>query len=363
MVEPEDFGLSPIQTLAHVADPARAPRHTPVWKAWNAGVLGERPRLAPASESDPSDTSADTHFTGVRHCRIGCKLLSPPGRPAAGAVVLHGYSNVPALGEHAERWRALADRGVAVLLVRVRGYPGSRLDCGDWTTTECGYITRGLELPPGEDGIGCEWSFSYAVADAVCAVRALGRFVGASGNGDARGGNGAPPVYLCGESFGGAVAVVAASHLSERDEVSRLAIGLPSMGDWPWRLEHLRPRGAGAGAQIARFMGDHADRADQIAGTLRLFDAALHARRVRCPTLCKLALRDDVVPAPAAAAVFNALSGDPGRKLRFVTKFGHFDGGIADLRRHAAFERLIDEFLDPAQSPEATLAAAESRRA
>jgi hypothetical protein len=62
-------------------------------------------------------------------------------------------------------------------------------------------------------------------------------------------------------------------------------------------------------------------------------------------------MRDDVVPAPAAAAVFNALGSDPGCKWRFVVKRGHADGGIADARRHALFDRLVREFLGPDEDP------------
>jgi len=64
-----------------------------------------------------------------------------------------------------------------------------------------------------------------------------------------------------------------------------------------------------------------------------------------------------MVPAPAAASVFNALATDPARKWRHVVKYGHFDGGIADMRRHAAFEKLVVEFLDPAKEPEETMTA------
>lgn len=358
MVEPDDFGLTPIQTLAHVGDPSRSPRHAPVWKAWTTAVQAQHPRLVPAAEADPGDPSADMQFTSVRHCRIGCRLVSPPAPPRAGVVVLHGYANVPPLAEQDARWRPLTGRGVAVLLVRVRGYAGSRLDCGDWTAEPGGYITHGLAVPPADGGIGCEWSFAYAAADAALAVRALRRLLG----GREEPGPGSPPVSLCGESFGGALAVVAASHLGERDELARLVLGLPSMSDWPWRFSHARPGGIGAGAQVARFLADHAGESGDAAAVLRVFDAAIHARRVRCPVLCKLALRDDVVPAPAAAAVFNALASDPGRKHRFVTRYGHFDGGIADLRRHAEFERLIDEFLDPDRDPGARPAGVVSSR-
>ncbi len=358
MTEPDDFGLSPIETLAHVGDPTRSPRHARVWKAWSAAVAAARGRLEPSKDLDPSDPTADVRFTGVRHARIGGRLLAAKGRARAGIVVLHGYSTVGRLAKQGARWEGLRGRGAAVLLVRVRGYPGSRLDVNDWGAPGAGWITRGLEVPSSEAGMGCEWSFAYGVADAVVAARALRTLLAER----ARAGGGEPPIFLAGESFGAALAVVAASHLSERDEIARLAIGLPSMGDWAWRLAHTRARGGGrgAGAEITRFLADHSGRTEEIVQSLRVFDAAIHARDVRCPVLCKLAIRDDVVPAPAAAAVFNALAGDPGRKSRFVTRYGHFDGGVADVRRHATFDRLVEEFLDPGREPEEALARAAS---
>lgn len=349
MVEPDDFGLTPIQTLAHVADPTRTARHARVWKAWGGAVEAAAARLGHAQERDPSDATADVCFESVRHTRIGCRLMLPTGRAAAGIVVLHGYSGVPTLAEQAARWEPLRARGAGVLLVRVRGFAGSRLDAGDWESHPGGWITRGLESA-GEEA--ADWSFALAAADVVAGVRALRRHL-AAGTGVG------PPVYIAGESFGAALAVVAAAYLSDRDEIARLALGLPSMGDWAWRLTHPRARGSGAWAQVMRFLSDHADRQEQALTRLRTFDAAIHARQVRCPVLCKLAVRDDVVPAPAAAAVFNAMAGDPGRKWRYVTAYGHFDGGIADTRRHAAFERLVQEFLDPTREPgEMTLAGA-----
>jgi len=142
--------------------------------------------------------------------------------------------------------------------------------------------------------------------------------------------------------------VIAASQLSELDEPARLVIGLPTMGDWPWRMSlPENPRGMSAGERIRRFISDHANLSGDIATTLRVFDTAVHSRRITCPVLCKLAARDDVVPAPAAAAVFNALGSDPGLKWRYVTHYGHFDGGLTDLRRHALFDRVAADFLDP----------------
>jgi len=351
MTEPDDFGFSALATLAHVGEPTRSIRHVAFWKNWTTAVFAERPRLVPRDSraADPSDPSATHEFVSCRAVRIGCTLLMPRGKPRAALVVAHGYEGVPSLAESAEEWKPLADDGLAVLILRVRGYAGSQADVpqlvahsgaidggggGQW-------ITHGLESPLSDHGLGSEWAFSYAVADTVNACRALRGAIAAD-----------PPLLMSGESFGGALCILAASALSESDEIARLAIGLPSMGDWPWRLALPERRTArGAGGLVRRFVADHADRAEEITTTLRVFDAVIHARRVRGCVLCKLATLDDAVPAPSAAAVFNALGADPGRKWRCVVKYGHFDGGIADLRRHAGYAQLAQEFLTNASLP------------
>lgn len=361
MIEPDDFGLSPIATLAHVGEPTRSIRHGSFWKTWTSGVMADRPRLITRdhSTSDPSDPSATHEFESCRHARIGCSLLWPDkGRPRAGLIVLHGYENVPSLAQSSEDWKPLVDRGLAVLIVRVRGFAGSCADVpqlvqhaghrggGDW-------ITHGLDIPMSDRGYGCDWSFSYGAADVVNACRALRTKLDEPA--------GRAPIFIHGESFGAALAVIAASQLADLDEPSRLVMGLPTMGDWPWRLALPETAAeAGAGGRVRRYLLDHANLRGDITTTLRVFDAAVHARRITCPVLCKLAARDDIVPAPAAAAVFNALGSDPGQKWRFVTHYGHFDGGLADLRRHALFERVAADFLDPGKDPDEAMSAWES---
>lgn len=351
MNEPESFGLSVIQTLAHVGEPTRSVRHGSFWKTWMSGVMSERPRLVSRdhASSDPSDPSATHEFVGCRHVRIGCSLLMPDRQKPRGAIVaLHGYENVPSLVRSAEDWAPMIARGMAVLVLRVRGYAGSSADVpqlvhhaghkggGDW-------ITYGLEAPISDRGYGCEWSLSYAVSDVMNACRALRTRLDAPACDR--------PIFLFGESFGAALAILAASQMADINEPARLAIGLPSMGDWPWRLSlSERVAGGGAGGRIRRFIDRHANLAAEMTSTLRVFDTVIHARRVACPVLCKLAGRDDVVPAPSAAAVFNSLGSDPGAKWRYVTQYGHFDGGLTDLRRHAQFERIAADFLDASLS-------------
>jgi hypothetical protein len=138
----------------------------------------------------------------------------------------------------------------------------------------------------------------------------------------------------------------------------RLAIGLPTFGDWSWRLADPARMAVGSGSQVLamlRSLGSQAAEREAVQ-SLRVCDAAVHALRVRCPVLCKLALRDEVVPAPSASAVFNALGTDPGLKWRFVVPEGHADGGLAGARRHALFERCAEDFLDPALEPAEAMA-------
>ncbi len=347
---PDDFGLSPIQTLAHVCSPRPATSHFTFWKAWSEAVFAHEPRLWPTRLTDPSDPTATHEFASLRSVRIGSTLLEPPaGTPIrAGLVTIHGYGRPLKLSEEAGRWLPLNTCGVAVLMVRVRGFPGSQTDTGDLLASPFGWIGHGLEVPISAPTGVCDWVLSGAVADVVNACRALHDWLRGRG-----------PLFLHGESLGGGLAVLAAGQLAGRVPIDRLALALPTLGDWPWRLgPGARPLGnAGSvGADVARFLIAHASLDSQVATTLRLFDAALHAHAVRPPVLCKLALRDDVVPAPTAAAVFNALASPPGLKRRFVTGYGHFDGGLADLRRHAEFEKLVNRFLDPDVEPMTALA-------
>lgn len=345
MIEPDDFGLSWTQTLAHVSEACRCRMHGAFWQQWHKAIDDHEPELAPISpDDDPSDPTATHTYAGVAGCRIGCRIAMPDGRVRAAAILLHGYDDPPTLAESIAR-TPLAP-GVAAVALRVRGYAGSRAGVGNLTDSELGWITVGLERPPEDGHHVSSWCVSHAVADLLLGVRAVRRRLGMD-----------IPVYLRGESFGGGLAVIAAAracamtctHPEQR--IDRIALGLPTLGDWRWRLERQHPRSLGAGGQVKRFLMASGAASDEITRLLDLFDAALHAEHVGCPALVKLAVRDEIVPAPTQASVYNALGTPPGLKGRFVTRYGHFDGGLADLRRHALFEKMASEFLDPAREP------------
>jgi cephalosporin-C deacetylase-like acetyl esterase len=339
MMLPDDFGLTWEQTLAHVCTTARAPDHGSFWQQWLRSVPPHEARLRPAdADDDPSDPTMTHTYLGMSQTPLGCRLEMPPGA-RGGVVLLHGYESVPVLAESIQSRRGLLERGVAVLAVRIRGYAGSRRGVGDLTSLPYGWISHGLETPGA-------WVLGAAVADVLFAVAALRRSLprGAS-------------IGLMGESFGAGLAVLAAGQagaieLSNPEiRIDRLVIGLPTFGDWAWRLLRTPLHGMGVGGQVRRYLAARPEESQAIERMLSRFDAAIHARLVQCPALCKLAVRDETVPAPTQAAVYNALGSAPGEKARFLTPFGHVEGGLTDARRHVLFERMADAFLDPDEDP------------
>lgn len=358
MTLPDDFGMTAVRTLARVADPTPAREHSVFWSHWLGAIddavptLVERtPSSTGVNEVDPSDETCTHAVASLGGVRIGARLVLPPKGTAirGGVVSTHGYAVSTPIADRDSAFESIAARGLAVLNIRVRGYAGSRLDTGDLQTpTEprLGWITRGLDDPdPSSDGT-MRWSYAGAVADVFQACRALRWWLADCGVSTSE-------IFLHGESFGGGLALPAAAKLEGRGHehvrVGRLALALPTMGDWPWR--HGHPIRGGSGAEIARLIERRVDLAELIQLRLRLFDSVVHGARVRCPVLCKLATRDEIVPAPSAAAVFNAMRVDPGMKWRFVVPHGHAETGIVNAKRHLEFERCMTDFLDPAKDP------------
>lgn len=331
MREPEDYGLSPDQTLIQVAPSCPPSGFLQHWSSWRERVWAGTPAFGPLRSECVTGAGATgvTHiFDSVGNVRIGCRVEIPQsGEVRAVVLTTHGY-HMPQ-GEPLRDDGRWSGRAVATVQVRVRGYPGSQFDTGDLTSRPEGYASIGLECP------GASILFD-AVADLVNAVRAARARFGRS-----------TPLFLHGESFGAGLAILTASLLPRELAPRRLVLGVPTFGWWGSRLAHQAH--SGAGRDIAASIARHPERALEMLETLSMLDAVVHARRVMGAALCKVAERDDVVPAPTAAAVYNALGSDPGRKWRFVTRYAHFDGGLADLRRHAMFEGLAASFLDPSE--------------
>lgn len=350
MIEPDDFGLDWIETLSSVSHAGRSPLHGAFWRQWHRDLEEREPVLQPVrADDDPSDPTITHTFEGSRSVPIGCRLRYPDEPPRAIEILLHGYEDPPTMAESIDRTPHAP--GVLVIAMRMRGYAGSRTRVGDLKARELGWITHGLEEPEESGPSMTEWVLSHAIADVLLGVRAARELIG-------RG----TPVYLRGESFGGGLAVIAAARACEMagsdpgQTIDRIAVGLPTFGDWRWRFDRVHPNSPGSGGELKRYLLASHEGAEGMEKLLDLFDAALHAEHLDCPALFKVALRDEVVPAPTQSAIYNAIGTPPGLKGRFVTRYGHFDGGLTDLRRHAMFERISAEFLDPAQNPMDVLA-------
>lgn len=322
---PVDYGMTIDQTLSHQAQGAQPPAFDLFWAEfreaiaalpvrWKGGIDGRvNPVIIPS----------------IGHVRVAGQVLMPEAPPRGLVIVTHGYDAVPDDFVSPDLYDPWLSRDLAILRIRVRGYPPSVIDVKDLRPQ---WILHGIERASA-------WILRGAVGDLVQAFRCARSWLPAPF-----------PIVLQGESFGGGLAVLAAAQLTAMgDPPARLCIGLPSLGDWAWRAgRYCNGAGRQVNMMLEALRGQDRDR---LLENLLLFDAALHAVDVPCPCFCKLAQRDDMAPAPSAAAVFNALAGRP--KERFVTAFGHFDGGIADVRRHAAFFRLQPEFSDPRTDPEA----------
>ncbi|MCR9074730.1 MAG: acetylxylan esterase [bacterium] len=343
-----------VRTFSHIGDPVPVSDHGPFWKHWFDALVDHTPVLKRRETSDPSDLSATHEFDSAGGVTIGARLVLPgDGRPVrASLVTVHGDMPPDPLDVNARRWQRVADRGVAVLLMRLRGYPGSRTSCGDLVKlNEHGntWITQGFDAESHD-----EWILPKGVADVCNACRVMrNALLHRNTDTDIAVDESVdhPGVYLHGSSLGGGLAVISAGQLigKLRGEsiIDRLAIAMPSLGDWATRLSAP----SGAALQIRRVIDANPDRREELLDRLKLCDAIVHGRRVRVPTLAMLARVDAVVPPHCAAAVFNSIDADPGRKWRFLIDHGHHEGDAATNRRIALYRRALCDFFDPTLAP------------
>ncbi|TVQ55079.1 MAG: hypothetical protein EA377_04070 [Phycisphaerales bacterium] len=322
--QPEDYGLTADETLAHTVSSTPPADFDDFWSEFREEV--ESLPRAWRNAVDP-DEPTEVMVSSVRSVRIVARVSCPPGPLAefrGGVITSHGSGAEASFPQAAEPW---CEHGLVTVRLRVRGYPPSTMDLPDCRSN---WILRGIETPE-------TWILRSAVADVIQCFRGLRAWLG-----DDR------PIGLHGESLGGGLAVMAAAQLAAMgDPPHRLAIGLPSFGNWAWRAGRYCN---GTGALVNEFLNTMRQDADFVVQRMGLLDAAHHAPRVPCPTLVKLAELDDVVPAPSAASIANAMPQD--QLWRWITRYGHFEGGIADLRRHAVFERMHPVFLDPTRPPD-----------
>lgn len=347
-----------VRTFAHIGDPVPAPDHAPFWKHWYEKLIEHSPALVRRETPDPSDRGATHEFDSMDAVTIGCRLVLPPSSTPvrASLVTVHGDHIPDPLEVNARRWQRVADRGIAVLLIRLRGYPGSQTVAGNLTANDDAqpaWITRGFTAETHD-----EWILPKAAADVCNACRVMRNLLLQRDTDTPICVDAAiehPGVYLHGASLGGGLAVISAAQLigKLRGEsiVDRMAIATPSLGDWATRFDHP----TGTAVHLKRVIDQHPDRFDELMARLKLCDAIVHGRKVRVPTFAMLARHDGVVAPQCAAGVFNAIDADPGRKWRFIIEHGHHEGDTTHTRRIALYTMALCDFFDPGSAPIASM--------
>ncbi len=321
--------LGPAATLSHVADQAHPDIYSRAWAEWR-DVIEDFPPTEPVSGAPA--------MNGFGGTSVPCRIVMPEGELRAMLVEAPDADN---------QWRptqAMLDRGVGVFQVGLRGCSVGEEPPMDWA---CEGLGEGFDR--GQDVVN--WRVMQAAGDVASAVLSCGLL--------------GVPVYARGRSLGGGLLVLALAGLAGQATIERVVLELPGLGDWTWRwaqaskasLSGKASPANGIGSELLSYASRFPARRSQLYDSLRIIDAALAAPKLHGSTLCKLALHDAVVPAPTAAAVFNAIGTDTGNKWRFVVPTGHSAQDMASNRRHAQFERCATDFLDPANTPSSSMRA------
>ena len=254
--------------------------------------------------------------------RLPFRSWRPATEPQAVVLALHGYAD----SRDAFEWPApvFAAYGVAVVAPDQRGF-GETAERGHWAGTD------------------------RLVADVASVLgQVQARYPGA-------------PVYLLGESMGGAVAMVLAAR--RRLPVAGIVLTAPAV--WgrahmgvllrsglfmvshalPWFTVQdggpVRVRATDNLAALRRLSHDpltsHGSRLDALRGMVDLMDEALAAARaLPAPTLVLYGGRDEVIPPAATAAMWRTLPASGVRRAFYP------DGYHLLLRDHAAPVRIGD---------------------
>jgi cephalosporin-C deacetylase len=226
----------------------------------------------------------DVRYTGWGGARIGGWYLKPSGPgPYPAVTIYHGYSGSRGFPHVHLPWVVA---GYAVLAVDVRGQSGVSPDTSTYTSGHMfGWMTQGILDP-------CEYYYRGVYVDCVRALDALA----------ARPEVDMKRVAVHGISQGGGLTLAVAG-LDHRPACA--------MPDVPY-LCHFRRAvdvaEAGPFLEIANYVRQNTDSAEQVFRTVTYFDAMNLAPQIQCPTLMSVALVDKVCPPSTDFAAFNHLT-------------------------------------------------------
>lgn len=238
-------------------------------------------------EGDANYDVFEVEYDGLGGFRVGGWLAVPKeGVVEYGVVMGHGYGGRegPELPADLKRTAIIQPCGRGFNRSTGGGYPGSAAF----------HVLHGIESRE-------TYSHRFCVADLWSAATVLLERHPTIGH----------RLSYIGGSFGGGLGAMA---LPWDERFTRGLLRVPSFGNHPLRV--TLPC-TGSGEAVRKLY----QRSPEILDVLRYYDAAIHARFIRQPTLSACALFDPAVPPPGQFAVYNAMTCP---KKLFVLTAGHF---------------------------------------
>lgn len=230
----------------------------------------------------------EVEYDGLGGFRVGGWLVQPKdGVVERGVVMGHGYGGreMPEMAAGMRRTAIIQPCGRGFHRSAGGGYPGSGAL----------HVLHGIESRE-------TYSHRFCVADFWSAATVLlDRFPSIEGR-----------LNYVGGSFGGGLGAMV---LPWDDRFARAQLRVPSFGNHPLRVT-LPSTGTGEAVRLMH------QRRPEVLDVLKYFDAAIHARLIRQPTLVGCALFDPAVPPPGQFAVYNAIAAE---KRLFILTAGHFN--------------------------------------
>lgn len=251
--------------------------------------VASRPEIRDTGRDEGGWRIFDLSYRSTDEFTIGGWLLAPvDGAVRRGFVIGHGYAgrDAPDLD--------LPFRNAALLFPCFRGMSRSRRNPISPETRW--HVLHDIHKRDRYIHRGC-------VQDVWLAVSALLRlFPQTEGR-----------IGYLGISLGGGIGAMA---LPWDNRLRGAHLNVPSLGNQPLRL---RLPTLGSAASVQRFQEELGGRWN-VLETLRYYDAAIAARRIRVPVHCACALSDPYVAPPGQFAIYNSLGGP---KELFILDAGH----------------------------------------
>jgi cephalosporin-C deacetylase len=285
------YGMT-LDQLRAIEPPEAPPGFDEFWKKRYARALAVDPQpvLSKSKLDHPDWQVLDITYASTDGFKIGGWLLLPKDKPARrGLVVGHGY------GGRDQPDFDLPVEETAILFPCARGL--SRSAHPPIPADASGHVLYGIENPDDYIIGGCVEDLWIAVSTLLMLYPWLAGHIGYSGI-----------------SFGGGIGALA---IPFDDRISRGHLTVPTFGQ---RKLWLSLPTVGSADSVQAYQKTRGS----VFETLRLFDSAVAAERIKVPMLAAVALFDPAVAPPCQFAVANAIPQSKFNEI-FILDTGHFD--------------------------------------